>query len=86
MSSTTVHSILDFPPEANLFVEIGGYVEEQENIEIPVGDGFINEANELITENGQKIEMRPISYKNIKENMAKREQQRNSNNKVEKAR
>lgn len=85
MSSTTVHSsvagtamkvtenMLEIPPKAQVFKEIGGYVEEQGNIEISVENGYVNEKNELVKQDGSTIKMKNSkAFETIKGNRENR--------------
>lgn len=49
---------LEIPPKSQVFKGITSYVEEQGNIEISVGTGYINEKSELITAEGKIISMK----------------------------
>lgn len=39
---------LEIPPKAQVFEIIPSYVEEQGNIEIPAGDAYVNNRNEMV--------------------------------------
>lgn len=61
---------LKFPPEAQVFKVIPSYVkeQEQENVEIQVGEGFVTDKNELVKADGTVLEMKkPSAFKEIKE-------------------
>ena len=58
---------LEIPPEAQVFKEIPSYVEEQGNIEIPVGEGFVTDKNILVKKDGTTLNMKnPNTYANLK--------------------
>lgn len=56
---------LEFPPKGQVLEEVAGYIEEQGNIEISVGQGFVTENGELVKEDGSVLKMKAESYRNI---------------------
>lgn len=51
-----------FPPEAQVFKVIPSYVKEQENnVKIQVGEGFVTDKNKLVKADGTVLEMKKLS-------------------------
>lgn len=64
---------LEIPPKAQVFEVIPSYVEKQGNIEIPAGEGFVTDKNELVKADGTVLKMKkPSAFKKIEEHKAKR--------------
>ena len=60
---------LEIPPKAQVLKEIASYIEEQGNIEIPVGKGYVTDKNKLEKEDGTTVNMNnPNAYANLKQN------------------
>lgn len=62
---------LEIPPQGQVFEVISSYIEEQGNMEIPVGDCKLNENGILETENGN-ITMEAKAYKRALDNKARK--------------
>lgn len=61
-----------FPPEAQVFKVIPSYVKEQENnVKIQVGEGFVTDKNKLVKADGTVLEMKKLSaFKEIEKHKA----------------
>lgn len=49
---------LEIPPKTQVFEVIPSYVEEQGNIEIPAGDAYVNDRNEMVKADGTIAKMK----------------------------
>ncbi len=56
---------LEFPPKGQIFETVSAYIEEQGNIEIAAGNGFVTENGDLVRQDGSVAKMKKESYKNI---------------------
>ncbi len=66
---------LEIPPKGQVYEVISNYVEEQGNIEIPVGNAKLQENGILQMENGANVAMaNPKAYQAIVENKRRREE------------
>lgn len=75
---------LKFPPEAKVFNVIPRYVNEQKNVEIQVGKGFVTDKNELVKADGTVLEMKkPSAFKEIEEHKAEKDKKRRASKEEE---
>ncbi|MGN1270265.1 MAG: hypothetical protein ACI4UU_05325 [Clostridia bacterium] len=71
---------LEFPPKGQVFEVVSGYIEEQGNIEIAAGNGFVTENGELVKQDGSAAKMDPEAYRNIVKARKEREKYSPSKN------
>lgn len=76
---------LKFPPEAQLFKVIPSYVKEQENnVKIQVGEGFVTDKNKLVKADGTVLEMKKLSaFKEIEKHKAETDKMRRASKEEE---
>lgn len=76
---------LKFPPEAQVFKVIPSYVEEQENnVKIQVGEGFVTDKNKLVKADGTVLEMKKLSaFKEIEKHKAETDKMRRASKEEE---
>ena len=75
---------LEIPPKAQVFEVIPSYVEEQGNIEIPAGEGFVTDKNELVKADGTVLKMKkPSAFKEIAEHKSKTDKMRKASKEEE---
>lgn len=67
---------LEIPPKSQIFEVIPSYVEEQGNVELYVGESYVNDKNELVKSDGTVISMKSekafkklLEHKNKKDKM-----------------
>lgn len=76
---------LKFPPEAQVFKVIPSYVKEQENnVKIQVGEGFVTDKNKLVKADGTVLEMKKLSaFKEIEKHKAETDKMRRASKEEE---
>lgn len=76
---------LKFPPEAQVFKVIPSYVKEQENnVKIQVGEGFVTDKNKLVKADGTVLEMKkPSAFKEIEKHKAETDKMRRASKEEE---
>lgn len=76
---------LKFPPEAQVFKVIPSYVKEQENnVKIQVGEGFVTDKNKLVKADGIVLEMKKLSaFKEIEKHKAETDKMRRASKEEE---
>lgn len=76
---------LKFPPEAQVFKVIPSYVKEQENnVKIQVGEGFVTDKNKLVKADGIVLEMKKLSaFNEIKKHKAETDKMRRASKEEE---
>lgn len=76
---------LKFLPEAQVFKVIPSYVKEQENnVKIQVGEGFVTDKNKLVKADGTVLEMKKLSaFKEIEKHKAETDKMRRASKEEE---
>ena len=64
---------LEIPPKGQVFEVISNYVEEQGNLEIPVGNAIVTEKNQMVKQDGTTL----MRHENAFETIAKNRRNRN---------
>lgn len=67
---------LEIPPKGQVFEVISSYVEEQGNLEIPVGNAIINEKNQMVKQDGTILMLHENAFETIAKNRKTRNMQR----------
>lgn len=65
---------LEFPPKGQVFKAVSAYIEEQGNIEIVAGNGFVTENGDLVKQDGSIARMGEKAYRNIVKGREERQQ------------
>ena len=75
---------LKFPPKAQVFKVIPSYVKEQENnVKIQVGEGFVTDKNKLVKADGTVLEMKKRAFKEIEKHKAETDKMRRASKEEE---
>lgn len=74
---------LEIPPKGQVFEVISRYVEEQGNLEIPVGNAIVNEKNQMVKQDGTTLKLHTNAFATIAKDRQTRNMQKGA--KVEKA-
>ena len=67
---------LEIPPKGQVFEVISNYVEEQGNLEIPVGNAVVNEKNQIVKQDGTTLMLHENAFVTIEKNRKTRNMQK----------
>jgi uncharacterized protein YozE (UPF0346 family) len=67
---------LEIPPKGQVFEVISNYVEEQGNLEIPVGNAIVTEKNQMVKQDGTTLMLHENAFETIAKNRRNRNIQR----------
>ena len=67
---------LEIPPKGQVFEVISNYVEEQGNLEIPVGNAIVTEKNQMVKQDGTTLMLHENAFETIEKNRRNRNIQR----------